>query len=169
MFKYSIHAFGSFKCFIPASSRFWINNWYFGSHKFLAYKQILSIRSLLSFSFIKLRNAFVFSRPEPPVVNIFYGWSGIYGHFKLIFALFSFVISSKLSIFVRYKNDISNKIYIIKMSFWDEKEANWLFQELPFYNTSIEKPYIKRRKNVDLLHELSFYDELNIKKNIKSI
>ena len=30
------------------------------------------------------------------------------------------------------------------MSFWNEKEAKGLFQELPFYNTFIEKPYIKR-------------------------
>ena len=37
----------------------------------------------------------------------------------------------------------------IKMSFWDEKE---LFKELPFYNTFIEKPRIKRFKNIDLLH-----------------
>ena len=26
------------------------------------------------------------------------------------------------------------------MSFWDEKEAKSLFQELPFYNVLIEKP-----------------------------
>ena len=30
----------------------------------------------------------------------------------------------------------------IKMSFWHEKEAKGLFQELPFYNTFIEKPRI---------------------------
>ena len=34
----------------------------------------------------------------------------------------------------------------IKMSFWDEKEAKILFQELPFYNTLIEKPRIKHLK-----------------------
>ena len=28
------------------------------------------------------------------------------------------------------------------MSLWDEEETNRLFQELPFYNVSIEKPYI---------------------------
>ena len=33
------------------------------------------------------------------------------------------------------------------MSFWHEKEAKGLFQELPFYNTFIEKPRIKRLKN----------------------
>ena len=36
------------------------------------------------------------------------------------------------------------------------------FKELPFYNVSIEKPKIKRLKNVDLLAELPFYDQLNI-------
>ena len=32
------------------------------------------------------------------------------------------------------------------MSFWDENEAKRLFQELPFYNTFIGKPHIKRLK-----------------------
>ena len=36
------------------------------------------------------------------------------------------------------------------------------FKELPFFNTSIEKPKIKRLENVDLLAELPFYDQLNI-------
>ena len=36
------------------------------------------------------------------------------------------------------------------------------FKELPFYNTYIEKPKIKRLKNIDLLSELPFYEELNI-------
>ena len=36
------------------------------------------------------------------------------------------------------------------------------FKELPFFNTSIEKPKIKRLKNIDLLAELPFYDQLNI-------
>ena len=36
------------------------------------------------------------------------------------------------------------------------------FKELPFFNASIEKPKIKRLKNVDLLAELPFYDQLNI-------
>ena len=38
----------------------------------------------------------------------------------------------------------------------------WFFKELPFFNASIEKPKIKRLKNVDLLAELPFYDQLNI-------
>ena len=33
---------------------------------------------------------------------------------------------------------------------------------LPFYNVSIDKPKIKRLKNIDLLAELTFYDQLNI-------
>ena len=36
------------------------------------------------------------------------------------------------------------------------------FKELPFCNKHIEKPKIKRLKNVDLLFELPFYKELNV-------
>ena len=36
------------------------------------------------------------------------------------------------------------------------------FKELPFYKTYIEKPKIKRLKNIDLLSELPFHEELNI-------
>ena len=36
------------------------------------------------------------------------------------------------------------------------------FKELPFFNIPIEKPKIKRLKNIDLLYELSFYNQLNI-------
>ena len=50
------------------------------------------------------------------------------------------------------------------MNFWDKKEAKRLFQKFSFYNTFIEKPKIKHLKNMDLLHELPFYDELNIEK-----
>ena len=35
------------------------------------------------------------------------------------------------------------------------------FKELLFYNVSVDKPIIKRLKNVDLLAELPFYDQLN--------
>ena len=36
------------------------------------------------------------------------------------------------------------------------------FKELPFHNVPIEKPKIKRLKNIDLSPELPFYDQLNI-------
>ena len=36
------------------------------------------------------------------------------------------------------------------------------FKELPFYNKPIEKPKIKRLKNIDLLAEQPFYEQLNI-------
>ena len=36
------------------------------------------------------------------------------------------------------------------------------FKELPFYNKHIEKSKIKSLKNIDLLSELSFYQELNV-------
>ena len=40
------------------------------------------------------------------------------------------------------------------MSFGLKKKTKRLFKELPFYNTSIEKPYIKRLKNTYILREL---------------
>ena len=36
------------------------------------------------------------------------------------------------------------------------------FKELPFFNVSIEKAKIKRLKNIDLLAELPFYNQLNL-------
>ena len=42
------------------------------------------------------------------------------------------------------------------------------FQELPFYNLPIEKPYIKRLNNIDLLHEIPFPNELGILKTYKA-
>ena len=36
------------------------------------------------------------------------------------------------------------------------------FKELPFYNKNIELPRVKSLKNIDLLSELSFYEELNV-------
>ena len=52
------------------------------------------------------------------------------------------------------------------MSFWDAKEAERFFQHIPFYNVLIEKPRLKHVKNIDLLHELPFYDELSVAKII---
>ena len=49
-----------------------------------------------------------------------------------------------------------------KNEFWNEKEAKELFQILPFYRVLIEKPKIKHLSNIELLHELPFYDELNV-------
>ena len=43
--------------------------------------------------------------------------------------------------------------------YWDAKK---LFQILPFYNTFIERPKIKKLSNIKLLQELPFYDELSI-------
>ena len=39
------------------------------------------------------------------------------------------------------------------------------YQLLPFYGSYIEKPKVKKLNNVQLLRELSFYDELIIVKN----
>ena len=46
------------------------------------------------------------------------------------------------------------------MCFGDEKEAKRLFQELLFYNVSIQKPLIKHLKNIDLLH-MNFHFIMN--------
>ena len=36
------------------------------------------------------------------------------------------------------------------------------FKELPFYNKLIEKPKVKRLKNIDRLAELPFYEQLSV-------
>ena len=46
--------------------------------------------------------------------------------------------------------------------FLNEKEAKNLFQTLPLYNVLIQKPEIRKLSNIELLHELPFYDELSI-------
>ena len=38
------------------------------------------------------------------------------------------------------------------------------FKKFLFFNVSIEKPKIKRLKNIDLLAEQTFFDQLNITK-----
>ena len=45
---------------------------------------------------------------------------------------------------------------------WDESE---IFKLLPFYNSYVERPKIKKLSNVQLLKELPFYDDLNIVEN----
>ena len=42
------------------------------------------------------------------------------------------------------------------------------FKELPFYGTYIKKPKIKSLKNIDLLSELPFYEELSVIKTGKA-
>ena len=48
------------------------------------------------------------------------------------------------------------------MHSWD---ANKIFRILPFFNTYIEKPEVKKLNNVQLLKECPFYDDLSIVKN----
>ena len=45
---------------------------------------------------------------------------------------------------------------------WDESE---IFKILPFYDSYIERPKIKKLNNVQLMKELLFYDELSIVEN----
>ena len=40
--------------------------------------------------------------------------------------------------------------------------------QLSFYNEPIEKPYVKRFNNKDLLHELPFFNEFNIVKTSRA-
>ena len=54
------------------------------------------------------------------------------------------------------------------MSFWNKKEAKRLSKILLFYNDLIKKPKLKGLKNIVLLHELPFYDDLNIYKMSKT-
>ena len=54
------------------------------------------------------------------------------------------------------------------MSFLDKKETKRLFKKRPFYNAPIEKPKIKKLSNVDMWHELLFYDESNILETTKA-
>ena len=42
------------------------------------------------------------------------------------------------------------------------KRSKKIVSNTSIYNVLIEKPHIKHLKNIDLLHELLFYDELNI-------
>ena len=37
-----------------------------------------------------------------------------------------------------------------------------ILKELPFYKKHIEKPKIKHLKNIDVLSELPFFEELNV-------
>ena len=48
---------------------------------------------------------------------------------------------------------------------WDAKN---IFKTLPFFNTYIDKPDIKKISNIKLLQELPFYDELSIVKNLNA-
>ena len=64
--------------------------------------------------------------------------------------------------FISYVNFIHLRSFVLKINC---KYANKIFQILPFYNTFIEKPEVKRVDNVELLNELPFYDELSIVKN----
>ena len=70
---------------MPALSLLLIKSCYFDLYGSFAYKYILSMSGWFS---IKFNNKFVFPDPEPPIINILYGWSGIYGQFLLCMILF---------------------------------------------------------------------------------
>ena len=77
--------------------------------------------------------------------------------------LFSFVISSKVNIFVCYKNHILK----VSLKWYKNESLGWKRSQSIIsraYDPFIEKPRIKRPKYIGLLHKLPFYDESNIKK-----
>ena len=55
--------------------------------------------------------------------------------------------------YVRYKNE-----------YLGLKRSKKIFQELLFYNVLVEKLHVKCVKNIDLLHDLPFFDESSIAK-----
>ena len=57
--------------------------------------------------------------------------------------------------FVMYKMAVLSKIK-------PHSDAVDYFKELPFYNKPIEKPKVKRLKNIDRLAELPFYEQLSV-------
>ena len=74
-----------------------------------------------------------------------------------MFFVVSFVISSRLNIFVCIIIAALNKIKY-------HPDATDYFKELPFCNKYIENTKTERLKNIDLLSELPFYEELNVTK-----
>ena len=55
-----------------------------------------------------------------------------------------------------------------KKTKFDSDVINYL-KELPFCNTYIEKNKIKHLKNIDLLSELPFHEELSVAKSNKAL
>ena len=81
---------------------------------------------------------------EPPISKLL---------FLLSFLLFSFVISTRLNIFVCLAIAALKKIK-------SHPDAVDYFKELPFNNKHIEKPKIKSFRN--MLSKLPYYNELNV-------
>lgn len=72
-FKYTTRSLQSSQYFKPKPSRLLINNWYFATLT----TDLLRINKFLSIS--GLSNAFANSAPDTIIINIMYGWSGIFG------------------------------------------------------------------------------------------
>ena len=49
--------------------------------------------------------------------------------------------------------------------YWDAKN---IFKTIPFFNTYIDQPDIKKISNKKLLQEVPFYDELSIVQNLNT-
>ena len=60
---------------------------------------------------IKFNNRFVFPDPKLPIINILYGWSGIYGQFLLCAVLFPLTISSKFVIYTLQATSIFKHLF----------------------------------------------------------
>ena len=82
----------------------------------------------------------------------------LFDHLNVLFLHFQ-VFQSKADILVHSNLLHTNKSYQYHLFLL----INY-FKELPLYNAHIEKPKLKRFKNIDLLSELPFYEELNVLK-----
>ena len=85
LFKYSIKALKSLKCFKRVLSLLLIKNWYFASYGFLANKWILPISG---WWFIKLNNELVFPDSEPPIINILWTIRNLWPIWFMFFYVF---------------------------------------------------------------------------------
>ena len=63
------------------------------------------------------------------------------------------------------KSSLSQVFFVLLIDYKMHWNANKIFQLLPFYDSYIEKPKVKKLNNIQLMKELPFYDELSIVKN----
>ena len=80
------------------------------------------------------------------------------------YLLFSFAIPSKLKFFKCIIMAVGEKIKSHPHVEDYFKKFNLLIIKFPFYNKQIKKPRVKRLKNIYLLSDLPFYEELNVMK-----
>ena len=65
--------------------------------------------SMPSWFSIKFNNTFVFLHPEPPIINILYGLSGIYGQ---LFLCFMFIECNSIDVIIKIDHLYVEKAYL---------------------------------------------------------